>query len=89
VGGQMNLLAAPLGEAIEVPLTPAVLHAGAAARAEGGRGEPLFAHRFEPPWPPGLVERAYELGGDPSRLESRSEYMRDGIGLARSGSASA
>jgi len=49
MGGQMNLLAAPVGEAIEVPISPAVLHAN--ARSEGGRGEPLFAHRFAPPAP--------------------------------------
>lgn len=211
MGGQMNLLAAAVAEAIEVPTCPAVLHAGANARSEGGRGEPLFAHRFAPPAPPGIGEeadwlaalefaedqlryaqapcarlalsgpesrtsrcnggtsgpgrptlwassrgievdgrkltwarvlagrsaqrdaepqiarardlahvnrlldyyghaysepsegdewspvplisglagRAYELGGDPSRLEPRSRYMREGIAVARSGSASA
>lgn len=211
MGGQMNLLAAPVGEAIEVPISRAVLYAGASARSEGGRGEPLFAHRFSPPapaaigeeadwlaalafaedqlryaqapcarltlsgpesrasrcnggtfgpgrptlwassrgvevegqkltwarvlsgrseqrdaepqiarardlahvyrlldyyghaysepsegdeWSPvpliaGLAERAYELGGDPSRLEPRSRYMHEGIAVARSGSASA
>lgn len=209
---QMNLLAAPAGEAIEVPVCRAILYSGANARADGGRGKPLFAHRFAPPAPPalgteaadwlaalefaeeqlryaqapcarlilsgpgsraskctggaygpgsprlwassrgvevdgrmlswtrvlagrseqrdaepqiarardlahvyhlldyyghvydepsegdkwspvalivGLAERVYELGGDPSRLESRSAYMREGIEVARSGSASA
>jgi len=58
VGGQMNLLAAPVGQAIEVPICPAVLYVGANARAEGGRGEPLFAHRFAPPAPPAIGEPA-------------------------------
>jgi len=211
MGGQMNLLAAPVGETIEVPISPAVLYAGANARFEDGRGEPLFAHRFAPPapaaigeeadwlaalefaedqlrfaqapcarltlsgpesrasrcnggtsgpgrptlwassrgvevdgqkltwarvlsgrseqrgaepqiarardlahvyhlldyyghaysepsegdeWSPvplitGLAERAYELGGDPARLEPRSQYMHEGIAKAESGSASA
>lgn len=58
MGGQMNLLAAPVGEAIEVPISPAVLYAGANARTEGGRGEPLFAHSFAPPAPAALGEEA-------------------------------
>ena len=45
MGGQMNLLAAPVGEAIEVPICPAVLHARANARSEGGHGEPGPADR--------------------------------------------
>jgi len=211
MGGQMNLLAAPVDAEIEVPICRAVLCSGANARFEDRRGEPLLAHRFIPPVPPGideethwltaldfaesqlryaqapcarlvlsgpesrtskctggtcgpgrprmsassrgieidgervswarvltgraeqreaepqiarardlahvyhlldyygqvygepsgcdewspvpliasLAERAYELGGDPSRLEPRSEYMREGIAVAWSGSASA
>jgi hypothetical protein len=58
MGGQMNLLAAPVGAEIEVPVCRAVLYAGANARAEGVRGEPLFAHRFSPPTPPGIGEQA-------------------------------
>lgn len=58
MGGQMNLFAAPVGEAIEVPVCQAVLYAGANARAQDGRGEPLFAHRFSPPAPPGIDEEA-------------------------------
>jgi len=61
MGGQMNLLAAPVGEEIEVPICPVVLYAGANARVEGGRGEPLFAHCFSPPAPLGLSEEAHWL----------------------------
>jgi hypothetical protein len=61
MGGQMNLLAAPVGAEIEVPVCPAVLYAGANALSEGGRGEPLFAHRFVPPAPPDTGERAHWL----------------------------
>jgi len=60
MGGQMNLLSAPVGAEIEVPICPAVLYAGANARSEGGRGEPLFAHRFAPA-SPDIGERAHWL----------------------------
>lgn len=72
MGGQMNLLAAPVGETIEVPISPAVLHAGANARSEGGRGEPLFAHRFAPPAPSGLSEEAHWLAA----LEFAEDQLR-------------
>jgi hypothetical protein len=58
MSGQMNLLATPVGEQIEVPVSATILYAGAAARAEGGRGESLFAHRFVPPEPPDIGEEA-------------------------------
>jgi hypothetical protein len=73
VGGQMNLLAAPVGQAIEVPICPAVLYVGANARAEGGRGEPLFAHRFVPPAPPAIAEQAAHW---PAVLEFAEDQLR-------------
>jgi hypothetical protein len=76
VGGQMYLLAAPLGEAIEVPLSPTVLHRGADARAEGGRGEPLFAHRFEPPRPPGFGAPARHWLAALDFAESQLRYVQ-------------
>jgi hypothetical protein len=58
-----------------------------------------YGHAYSEPgegdaWSPvpliaGLAEHALELGGSPSRLESRSEYMREGIEMAMSEAARA
>lgn len=53
---QMSLLAPPASERIEVPICWEVLFYGASARADRGRGEPLFPHRYVPPLPSTLSE---------------------------------
>lgn len=58
---QMSLLAAPADAPLEVPICWAVLHIGASARADGGRGEPLFPHRHVP--------------SPPSRLPDEREWL--------------
>lgn len=61
----MSLLAPPAAEQIEVPVCAQVLHHGSRARSEGGRGEPLFAHRFVPPVPKTMPdEHAWRLALD-------------------------
>ncbi len=49
---QMSLLAPPAEGPLEVPVCWTVLYYGADARADRGRGEPLFPHRHVPSPPP-------------------------------------
>jgi hypothetical protein len=58
VSTQMSLLAAPADQPIEVQVCWAVLHLGSNARADRGRGGPLFAHRHVPSPPPKLPDEA-------------------------------
>jgi hypothetical protein len=55
---QMNLLAPPADERLNVPFCWEVLYYGANARADRGRGEPLFPHRFVPAPPAKLPDEA-------------------------------
>lgn len=55
---QMNLLAPPADERLDVPVSWEVLYYGANARADHGRGEPLFPHRYVPSPPTKLPDEA-------------------------------
>lgn len=55
---QMNLLAPPADERLDVPVSWEVLYYGANARADRGRGEPLFPHRYVPSPPAKLPDEA-------------------------------
>jgi hypothetical protein len=86
----MSLLAAPADQPIEVPVCWAVLHLGADARSEGGRGQPLFAHRHIPSPPPRLPDEAewlaaLELAEEARRYNQAGRAVldltkRDGVG---------
>lgn len=58
MSAQMSLLARPAETRLEVPTSWEVLYYGASARAQRGRGEPLFPHRHVPAPPPKLPEEA-------------------------------
>lgn len=90
VSAQMNLLAPPAAEAIEVPVCREVLYAGAGARAPG-RGEPLFAHRHVPPPPrklPGEGEwlAALDFAEDARRFNQAPRARLDLTGRGGAGS---
>jgi hypothetical protein len=58
MSSQMSLLAQPEGKPLVVPVAWEVLHLGADARADRGRGEQLFPHRHVPSPPARLPDEA-------------------------------
>lgn len=58
---QMSLLSQPAGDPIIVPVCWEVLHAGADARDDHGRGDQLFPHRHVPSPPAKLPEETHWL----------------------------
>jgi hypothetical protein len=54
----MNLLAPPADERVDVPVSWEVLYYGTNARADRGRGEPLFPHQYVPSPPAKLPDEA-------------------------------
>jgi hypothetical protein len=57
MSAQMNLLAPPSEEKLDVPICGQVLLRGAHACGERGRGGPLFPHRHVPPPPAKMPEQ--------------------------------
>jgi hypothetical protein len=89
MSGQMSLLAPPAAGQLEVPVCDAVLDGGANARADGGRGEPLFAHRHVPPLPPKLCDESKWLLALDFAEEARryDQAPRAKLDLGKRGSA--
>ena len=82
MSGQLNLLAAPCEERVDVPICRSVLNAGSGALAEGDRDHPLFEHRHVPPRPPKLVsDRAWlaalEFAEDELRFKQAGQAVLD------------
>lgn len=86
----MSLLAQPSDAPLKVPVCWSVLYHGADARADRGRGEQLFPHRYVPPPPPKLPDErgwlaALDFAEDARRFNQAGRAVldltqRDGAG---------